>query len=256
MTQKYFFCLILSLLFQSLSYAQDHSLRIEYNSLMRIVQESPTPYQAQLTLQIDGNQSLFYQKNDTLESMFKGHPPIIRVHPQMIKKNFPQDGVLTFKDELSRIPFYYTEPIPNFDWDLLEEDSLICEYPCKKAKTTFRGRTWIVWYTEEIPISDGPWKLCGLPGLILKAIDSKGDFSFSAYKITHQPSDKNVKFSLKNYKKTTPQQYAKDVVAYRKDREGWEESVTGKRQPVVIMDGKRYKSPSETACLMEYFDEE
>lgn len=222
---------------------------------MRIVQESPTPYQAQLTLQIDGNQSLFYQKNDTIESMFKGNPPIIRVHPQMIKKNFPQDGVLTFKDELSNIPFYYTEPIPNFDWELLEEDSLICEYPCKKAKTTFRGRTWIVWHTEEIPISDGPWKLCGLPGLILKATDTQKDFSFTAFKISNQGPTPGITFSLKGYKKTTPQQYAKDLTDFRKDRWEWEEAITGKRRPKITIDDKPYTPPSETACLMEYFNE-
>jgi hypothetical protein len=40
---------------------------------------------------------------------------------------------------------------------------------CKKATTNFRGRYWEAWYTEEIPIGQGPWKLCGLPGMILKA---------------------------------------------------------------------------------------
>ena len=33
---------------------------------------------------------------------------------------------------------------------------------CKKATTNFRGRYWEVWYTEDIPISQGPWKLCGI----------------------------------------------------------------------------------------------
>ncbi|RQE01044.1 GLPGLI family protein, partial [Prevotella intermedia] len=44
---------------------------------------------------------------------------------------------------------------------------------CKKATTNFRGRYWEVWYTEDIPISQGPWKLCGLPGMILKANSPK-----------------------------------------------------------------------------------
>ena len=35
------------------------------------------------------------------------------------------------------------------------------------ATTHFRGREWKVWFSEEIPLSLGPWKLGGLPGLIL-----------------------------------------------------------------------------------------
>ena len=66
-----------------------------------------------------------------------------------------------------------------FDWQLQEGDSIVCEYTCQKAVTTFRGRTWTVWYTLDIPYSDGPWKFCGLPGLILHAYDSEGMFRFN-----------------------------------------------------------------------------
>lgn len=66
-----------------------------------------------------------------------------------------------------------------FDWQLQEGDSVVCEYPCHKAVTTFRGRTWTVWYTLDIPYSDGPWKFCGLPGLVLHAYDSEGYFRFN-----------------------------------------------------------------------------
>jgi len=66
-----------------------------------------------------------------------------------------------------------------FTWILLEGDSIVCDYPCKKAQTTFRGRTWTVWYTLDLPYSDGPWKFCGLPGLVLHAYESEGYFRFN-----------------------------------------------------------------------------
>lgn len=65
-----------------------------------------------------------------------------------------------------------------FTWELLKSDSIVCHYPCHKAQTTFRGRTWTVWYALDLPYNDGPWKLCGLPGLILHAQDSTRQFIF------------------------------------------------------------------------------
>lgn len=70
----------------------------------------------------------------------------------------------------------YEEDIPKFDWALLDQTDTICGYPCHMAKTTFRGRDWIVWYTQEVPFAAGPWKFNGLPGLILKVQDRDMDY--------------------------------------------------------------------------------
>lgn len=95
-----------------------------------------------------------------------------------IYKNMPQKGMM----EYVHSPFGITvkDSIDNlFAWNLSDEDSIICEYPCKKAETTFRGRKWTVWYSIDLPYNDGPWKFCGLPGLVLSAKDATGNFSFS-----------------------------------------------------------------------------
>ncbi|NIK73885.1 GLPGLI family protein [Thermonema lapsum] len=42
---------------------------------------------------------------------------------------------------------------------------------CKKATGTFRGRQYVVWYAPSIPYAYGPWKLRGLPGLVLEAYE-------------------------------------------------------------------------------------
>jgi GLPGLI family protein len=74
--------------------------------------------------------------------------------------------------------FRYLEPMEQPKWTLEDGDTTLVDYPCKKAVTTFRGRTWTVWYAPDIPYHYGPWKLYGLPGLILAAHDAKGDFFF------------------------------------------------------------------------------
>ncbi len=69
-------------------------------------------------------------------------------------------------------------------WTILPEKSEIAGYEVQKATTSFLGRKWIAWFTNDIPIQDGPYKFKDLPGLILKVSDEKGDhiFNFSGSK--------------------------------------------------------------------------
>jgi GLPGLI family protein len=71
-------------------------------------------------------------------------------------------------------------------WELLNETKNITSFKCQKAQGNFRGRTYTVWFTNDIPVSMGPWKLNGLPGLILEATDSLNQFQFFAEKIELQ----------------------------------------------------------------------
>ena len=82
-------------------------------------------------------------------------------------------------------PAYYTiiDSMPAIKWQMLEGQKNIAGLQCKKAQGYFRGRTWVAWYTESIPVNDGPWKLCGLPGLILEATEANGLAGFSVKKI-------------------------------------------------------------------------
>ena len=60
-------------------------------------------------------------------------------------------------------------PTPDIAWTLTDDTLTVSGYRCQQATATFRGVAWTVWYTEEIPSSAGPWRLRGLPGMIVKA---------------------------------------------------------------------------------------
>lgn len=51
-------------------------------------------------------------------------------------------------------------------------------FECQKAEGQFRGRTYEVWFAPDLPISSGPFKLGGLPGLILEAKSKDGLVQF------------------------------------------------------------------------------
>lgn len=63
-------------------------------------------------------------------------------------------------------------------WNMVEGHDSVCGYLCQKATGEFRGKTWNVLYTEDIPTAAGPWKLQGLPGLIAYAADDEGIHTF------------------------------------------------------------------------------
>ena len=88
---------------------------------------------------------------------------------------------------------------PLFKWQLIqEEDKNILGYSCKKATTSFAGRNYEAWYNPEIPISDGPYKFSGLPGLIVKLNDTQQQHRFELTSIK-KPSGNKPLF-LKQHK--------------------------------------------------------
>lgn len=94
-----------------------------------------------------------------------------------IYKNHPS-GRLTHTEKICEDWFRYDEEMPEFDWELTDSVTNVLGYECHGAVCSFRGRRWTVFYAEEIPLADGPWKLHGLPGLIMKASDEKGHYTF------------------------------------------------------------------------------
>ncbi|CAD7805120.1 hypothetical protein CHRY9390_01321 [Chryseobacterium aquaeductus] len=95
-----------------------------------------------------------------------------------------------YKDRLGRDQYSYEEDRP-LDWKILQETTKIGEYKVQKAETDFAGRKWTAWFTTDLPYQDGPYKFSGLPGLVVKAEDAKGDYSFDLmknYKISDFPA--------------------------------------------------------------------
>ena len=85
-----------------------------------------------------------------------------------------------FKPELGvSLNVRYEEPLPAFPWVITKERKRIGAYPCTKATLYFSGREWEAWFTEELPISSGPYIFGGLPGLILEMRDKDKEYCIS-----------------------------------------------------------------------------
>lgn len=96
---------------------------------------------------------------------------------------------------LYRKMVYVKETAPKINWKISNETKKIGKFNCKKATTQFRGRNYTAWFTTEIPLPFGPWKLNGLPGLILEAYDTNKN-TYWYFKNIEYPSKtkENVKY--------------------------------------------------------------
>ena len=129
-------------------------------------------------------------------------------------------NITYFKTRLGRDQYTYEED-RKMDWKILPETVKIGEYEAQKAETTFAGRKWYAWFTQDIPFQDGPYKFKGLPGLIVKVEDAKGDYSFDlqqSKKITEFPNFDNrggnpIKVKRADFEKQE-KLYRKDPVSF------------------------------------------
>ena len=95
----------------------------------------------------------------------------------IIFKNWPNKST-TVTDRVVVDVYSYTEPSNPIKWQIVHNTDTILSYLCQKAITTFRGRNYEAWFAPDIPIGEGPWKFCGLPGLILKVSDTRNHYVF------------------------------------------------------------------------------
>ncbi|BEV05678.1 GLPGLI family protein [Chryseobacterium gambrini] len=106
-------------------------------------------------------------------------------------------------DEINYSYFGYEEP-NNINWKIRNEFKTVAGYKCQRAEVTKYGRTWIAWFTTDIPFQFGPYKFNGLPGLITEVYDSKDDYHYTLYafrKRKYTCKSANIATNIKNMSK-------------------------------------------------------
>lgn len=163
-----------------------------------------------MQLQIGEHLSKFYSLNYNLMERrvaFKEDNGI-RFRQDYVNYEIFSDYTTSKMTVIHRLPFVnmsdntsavYEEKKVKIKWNITEKRDTILGYDCTKATASAYGREWVVWFTTDIPYCLGPWKLSGLPGLILKAEDSGQEFSFIAEEIK-KVSEPIYKYRW-NYKK-------------------------------------------------------
>jgi GLPGLI family protein len=91
---------------------------------------------------------------------------------------YPNDQKLLTKDQLLMNEYAIVGPMPAIVWKISGDTSTFGGLHCQKAACHFKGRDYIAWFCPDLPVHIGPWKLNGLPGVIVDARDAKNEVVF------------------------------------------------------------------------------
>ncbi len=125
--------------------------------------------------------------------------PTKKIHTYVFT-NAPTE-TLRYYSKLGDEQVYYDEPLGEQTWEIGDSTATIMGYECISAETEYHGRKWKAWFTPEIPVPFGPWKLHGLPGLILKAEADNGN-GYVATGLEETDRTMTPMYSPENYDKT------------------------------------------------------
>ena len=137
-----------------------------------------------------------------------------------IYKNYPT-GKVTTTDRIVTTNILCEEKNDRPQWQLLPDTATVLSYPCRKGVCTFKGRSYTAWYTLDIPVSEGPWKLYGLPGLILKATDNRGHFTFTCTGLEQGKKDSPILINTKKRERLSRKELNKMYERMMKDPVGF-----------------------------------
>lgn len=133
-----------------------------------------------------------------------------------IYKNYPT-GKITFIDHIPSNAYKVEEDINLFQWSITSDTNTVCGFRAQKATCNFGGRSWIAWFSPDIPYSDGPYKFNGLPGLIVKVYDTRHHYVFELLSIVKPGEILMIDIEDKEYIVTNKQGFFQAEDSFRAD---------------------------------------
>lgn len=183
-----------------------------------------------VTLYREPGTSYFFSnaKYDTDSILSAREKQEIETGQRMSFKNLPNDEVVYFlkKNSDSTINFYSNEFEKNleymeydtFDWIISSsETKTFMNFTLNKATLHKYGKDFIAWYCPEIPISDGPYKFRGLPGLIFEIFDINENHHFTLTAIEKAHIDTSLLFRKQKFLPVTKEKYISFRDQFKKD---------------------------------------
>ncbi len=215
----------------------------------KIMEKMKKSFQKTFTLKFDKTQSLF-EEEQKLDNPLNSTSFISGSEGKYFKDI--KEGIEIEEQDLFDKEFLIVDKLTKWDWKLVDEFKKIGDYNCQKAtveipvtkeekesyeadlkkqqtaKTNFivleepKPKLVTAWFTQDIPVNNGPRNYWGLPGLILEVNDGQKT-TIVCSKVVINPKEQIVFKKPSNGKKVTRKQFDKiseDKMNSMKDENG------------------------------------
>lgn len=161
------------------------TIEVEYYKPLEAAGGGYLEENASYRLQCNPLQSVFiFQTSDNSESSLIENDENIDVtiwlgeNEHWVYKDLVKNELTEHLTSIQDNKYLVSDVIHPMQWKILPDTKVIEGIPVSKATCEHRGRSYIAWFAPSIPLSNGPWKLGGLPGLILEAYDEEKEVVF------------------------------------------------------------------------------
>lgn len=133
-------------------------------------------------------------------------------------------GVVTYEEERASStsnPNLIKDTTYRIKWQLNDVRKKVLGYDVQEATGRFRGRVYKVYFASELPISSGPFKFDGLPGIILEVVSLDGTVRiiakeiFTSSEVVTYPFDKGRETISWEQFKSNYKRYFESMIAYK-----------------------------------------
>lgn len=223
------YILLLSLFFSFTTFSQkqriiepaDIEIHYDFKKVIDTLNREQRTFQDRMILRIGEQSSQFFNRNVYFRDSMMIDPNSRKLLGQMIVKaaqekrmgdmpggktefaylykNYPK-GKITTTDHILMDNYIYEEEYVPQNWIIQDSTKQLLTYTCQKAVCDFRGRQWVAWFALDIPIDNGPWKLNGLPGIIMEAHDIDKHFHYVIVGIKQSDLPPITFYNLRNKK--------------------------------------------------------
>lgn len=198
---------ILILLFVNLSYSQTNKIMAQYELIREL---NGHKFTAQSNVIIDTKSKISLFQLNQYDNLLKNgqktidketNDTIVVIGSTSICTE-PKEYFLDFINKKQTLLLYNVnckskvlieEKLEMPKWEIHNEIKNISGYKTQKATTFINDRTWTVYFTKDIKENIAPWKLIGLPGVIVEATENTTIYKFRLLKIDKSPIKKEIK---------------------------------------------------------------